>query len=693
MIGVERYTINEREDNMKRLLALLLSLMLLLGLAPALASQDAPLTRAQAAVLLQDLFTLAPWQTLNLPGFETTPRDLGYTATNGAIKSANVMPAAKDSVQLEQHAAIETVINAGLMGLDEDRLSFKPFNTISATDFLTALAQGYIGPDLQADALKQATELGIIVADQLSDEPIGQAAAQALVDTLKADTQVLSIFATSDIHGNWLPYKSADSNFQIGSAARIKTILGDIRAKLGEDNVLYVDGGDSPYNTTLANVTNGDVSVAVLNDLGLTATVLGNHDFDYSFDNLLRLAESAKYAMLSANTRYKDGHQPDTANSVYPAQLGDYLVVDKGGLKLGILGVTDDQSAATTLYSNTEHTQFDNDLEKAAEVVKLLQDEEKVDLIVALSHLHSKNKALLDQNPAIAISIGGGNDIAGRPTILNQGQYLINPGKHAEALTQINVIRYKGALTGKLINQLFLTEAYAEDEALSTIIAGYNQQVDKALDQTVGYLAQDLEWSAELVRTQSSPIARLVADALLDFFKPDGAQLCIVNGGGIRAKLDAGEVSLREITSVLPFDNNMMLVETSGQTIWDALQNGISAWPASNGKFPQVAGMRYAFKAGEPNTLSSVTLDDGSPLDLKASYKVVINSFLAGGGDGYTMFNVLDQTKEAATDVSQLVYINKTYMRDALQSYFEKHSSAETPLQVDMEASRVEIDQ
>ena len=182
----------------------------------------------------------------------------------------------------------------------------------------------------------------------------------------------------------------------------------------------------------------------------------------------------------------------------------------------------------------------------------------------------------------------------------------------------------------------------------------FNEQVNAALDVTIGYLGLNLEWSTELVRKQNSPIANLVADSLLDFFRADGAQLCIVNGGGNRANLDAGEVSMREVTSVLPFDNNMMLIDTSGQTIWDALQNGISAYPATNGKFPQVAGMTYSFKAGEPNTLLSVTLEDDSPLDLQARYKVVINSFLAGGGDGYIMLNVIDTNKEMATDVINL---------------------------------------
>lgn len=106
-----------------------------------------------------------------------------------------------------------------------------------------------------------------------------------------------------------------------------------------------------------------------------------------------------------------------------------------------------------------------------------------------------------------------------------------------------------------------------------------------------------------------------------------------------------------------------------------------------------MAGFTYAFKAGEPNELTAVTLPDGTPLDLSARYKVVINSFLAGGGDGYTMFNVLDENKEPATDVTQLVFVNKTYMRDALQSYFEANSTEDKPLEVDLNEVRVTIEQ
>lgn len=676
---------------MKKLLSTILTLILVLMLIPAASFGETNLTRENAAIMLDELFALADIHSSAVPTYETTPRNLGYTASNGAIKTENVIAAAKDCAALPSAPQIEAVINTGLMGIASDGLSFEPRKAVTKDEFALAVAKGFYGADLDVDHVALALADGVLTQDDLGTDTLTEESAQALIARIKEKLVIAAIFVTSDIHGNYIPYTSSDGNFTIGSVARIKTIMDEVEAQVGKENMLYVDGGDSPYNTTLANITLGDVSVAALNALGLDATVLGNHDFDYSFENLQRLAESADYAMLSANTKYKDGHQPEGAQSLYPTSFKAYITREIAGKKVGIFGVTDCESAATTLYLNTADIAWDDDLAKAAEVVAALKKDEGCDLVIALSHLHSKNTALVEQNADIDISVGGGNDIAGRPTIVSGSQYLVNPGKHGEAVTQINVMVYDGKITGMCYNQIFLTNAYTEDTAVKALVDEYNAKVDAALDTTIGYNAQNLEWATELVRCQNSPIANLVTDALLDFFKPDGATLCIVNGGGIRAKLDAGEVSIREITSVLPFDNNMMLVETSGQTIWDALQNGISAYPASNGKFPQVAGMRYAFTAGEKNTLTSVTLADGTPLDLKATYKVVINSFIAGGGDGYTMLNVLDTTKVMATDVTQLVYVNKTYMRDALMKYMENNSSADAPLTIDLNENRIEI--
>lgn len=673
---------------MKRVLSVILVLLLLLALAPTAAFAAEPFTRADAAVYLAEKFALADIHAKNIEGMENVPKELGYTASSDAITAKNVIAAAKDCVDLPEAPKIEAVVNALLLPLAEDGLSFNPTATITVREMATAVAKGMYGADLKIDHLQKAIDNGLFNAADITDEPITKAEVETLFAFLN-EAKIVAVFATADIHGNYIPYTSTDGKFEIGSVARIKTVMDEIRTAVGEENVIYVDGGDSPYNTTLANVTMGKVSVDALNALGLDATVLGNHDFDYSLENLLSLRDRAAYAMLSANTKFREGKNYE-GEADYP--FGDYITIEAGGMKFGIFGVTDDKSAETTLYTNTRDIEWDDDLAKATELVTKLKNEEKCDIVVALSHVHSKNTKLITDNKAVDISIGGGNDIAGRPTIINDTQYLINPSKHGEALNQINVVLYEGKMTGIVYNQIFLTDAYQENAEVKKIIDDYNAEVGKALEEVVGYSAQRLEWSTQLVRGQNSPIANLVTDALLDFFADYEPDICLVNGGGMRASIPEGAVTLKTCNSVLPFDNDMMLVEASGATVLAALENGVSYLPGLHGKFAQPAGITYTAdltkEAGK--RVSDVTLKDGTKLDPDKRYKVVINSFIAGGGDGYSMFNVLNEEAGIAEDVKIITHVNKTYMRHALQAYFEK-SSEEKPITVDLNEVRIKL--
>ena len=673
---------------MKRVLSVILVLLLLLALAPTAAFAAEPFTRADAAVYLAEKFALADIHAKNIEGMENVPKELGYTASSDAITAKNVIAAAKDCVDLPEAPKIEAVVNALLLPLAEDGLSFNPTATITVREMATAVAKGMYGADLKIDHLQKAIDNGLFNAADITDEPITKAEVETLFAFLN-EAKIVAVFATADIHGNYIPYTSTDGKFEIGSVARIKTVMDEIRTAVGEENVIYVDGGDSPYNTTLANVTMGKVSVDALNALGLDATVLGNHDFDYSLENLLSLRDRAAYAMLSANTKFREGKNYE-GEADYP--FGDYITIEAGGVKFGIFGVTDDKSAETTLYTNTRDIEWDDDLAKATELVTKLKNEEKCDIVVALSHVHSKNTKLITDNKAVDISIGGGNDIAGRPTIINDTQYLINPSKHGEALNQINVVLYEGKMTGIVYNQIFLTDAYQENAEVKKIIDDYNAEVGKALEEVVGYSAQRLEWSTQLVRGQNSPIANLVTDALLDFFADYEPDICLVNGGGMRASIPEGAVTLKTCNSVLPFDNDMMLVEASGATVLAALENGVSYLPGLHGKFAQPAGITYTAdltkEAGK--RVSDVTLKDGTKLDPDKRYKVVINSFIAGGGDGYSMFNVLNEEAGIAENVKIITHVNKTYMRHALQAYFEK-SSEEKPITVDLNEVRIKL--
>jgi 2',3'-cyclic-nucleotide 2'-phosphodiesterase (5'-nucleotidase family) len=642
-------------------------------------SEVSLLKREKAAVLLVDAFKLVEIKALDIEGFENTPKELGYESTSGAINSANIIAAAKDCIDSNNRNAVETMINSTVMELMEDGLSFDPTKTLSEKEFATYIAKALYGPDLEIDHLKKAIADGIFDSN-LSDRKITVGLAKELLKFTKSDDfQVLTMFATADIHGNLVPYTSNDRNFQIGSVARISTILNEARENLSKSNVLYVDAGDSPYNTALASLTNGEVSIAVLDRLNLDATVLGNHDFDYGFVNLLQLARHANYSMLSANTYYKD----DT----YPEELEPYIIENRGGVTVGIFGITDDESASTTLYSNTKDIKFYEDIETAKQVVGILKNKKKCDIIVALSHLHSKNKALLEQVNGIDISIGGGNDIAGRPEIINN-TWLINPGKHAEALNQINLNLYKGKLIGTLYNQIFLTEAYEEDENINKIINSYQKQVDASMSKVVGYLDNSgVEWSTELVRTQCSTIGNLVPDALLAYTKDYSTTIAFQNGGGIRAALPGGDVTLQDIYGTLPFDNEIIVVEMSGQTIWDTLENGVSSYPSGHGKFLQVAGIKYTFNASKEvgSRIQKVQLANGEDISKETTYRVVINSYLAGAGDGYTMLNLLNTGIKKADNVKVIAHLNTAFLRDALVEYFVNNSSKEKPLALDSE--------
>ena len=144
-------------------------------------------------------------------------------------------------------------------------------------------------------------------------------------------------------------------------------------------------------------------------------------------------------------------------------------------------------------------------------------------------------------------------------------------------------------------------------------------------------------------------------------------------------------MTVGDIFGMLPFDNKVTLVEVTGQTVWDALENGVDAYPELNGKFPQVSGIRYTFDGSKPagERIVSVTLADGTPLDLNAWYTLACNDFMCGGGDGYTMLNVLNpdgassNSETAAQELPgcRLVYRTNDYYRTVISQYIQEQGT------------------
>src|SRR6056297_828757 len=138
-------------------------------------------------------------------------------------------------------------------------------------------------------------------------------------------------------------------------------------------------------------------------------------------------------------------------------------------------------------------------------------------------------------------------------------------------------------------------------------------------------------------------MGNLVADAMLDRVEDQGVSIAIQNGGGLRASIDEGEVTMGEVLTVLPFQNTLATFDATGQMIIDALENGVGQVEEGAGRFPQVAGLKYTWQASaEPGSrIRSVeVMEDGewAPIDPEKVYGVVTNNYMRNGGDGYRMF-------------------------------------------------------
>lgn len=635
---------------------------------------EEPLTRSAAASLLYEAFCLVPVFSMEPAAPEanedgTMPEPLTKkfysTETTVATLDAVLMPAAPDAVGTWAETVANTVLEARLM--DQIDGAFQGDKTMTRSEFALAVMKAVYGADKEMDFLAQGKADGLLPESlTLDNTVITRGEAALLLDTATKDLTIITTMATSDIHGNMVPYTPSGSSIEVGGSARAAWLFDE--AERRNPNTLIIDGGDSPYNTDLANISLGKSSVDVMNAQGYDATVLGNHDFDYSFDNLLSLADRAEYAMLSANTYWKDG--------TYPEQFEPYIIKEVDGVKVAIVGLTDDGSKATTHYANTQDIDFHDQWEVGQEVVAKADAES--DVVILLSHLHGGNNTVPTKIDGIDMEIGGGNDIFGRPLNI-EGTVVVNPGGVGTCVNQTNLNLKDGKVLGYTFNQIILSSDVPEDAEVKAIIEDYQADLDAQMEVVIGQCASDIAWSSPLVRTQESPLGNLAADALRDYCDAD---IAIQNGGGIRAGLTAGDVTVGDVFAMLPFDNKVTLVEVTGQTVWDALENGVDGYPTTNGKFPQVSGIKYTFDGSKPagERIVSVTLEDGTPLDLDAWYTLACNDFMCGGGDGYTMLNVFNPDdgnehngETAAQDLPgcKLVYRTNDYYRTVVSEYIK----------------------
>lgn len=613
------------------------------------------LTKAEAAALLVRAFKLPEIQPMVIED-TNIEKQFSYSDPLQVIDESFTIPSAKDIVNHWGLNYIEGIIKVRADEVKEN--TYNPNDKVTKAKFADMIAKIIFGADQKIDFSKKAVELGFVTEEFTNSQDLisREEAADILYNIVSnSEFKVITVFATSDIHGHLEPYKPRDAKYDIGGLAKMSKIIKDFRQK--QPNTLLVDVGDAPYNTNITNLFEGASAIDVMNEMNYDAMAIGNHDFDFPFSVMERNAANADFQFLSANTYYNDE---------YPEFLKPSIIKEVDGVKIGIMGLTDDQSKYYTHPKNVEGITLKEQFESAQKAVNDIKGES--DIVIALAHIHGNNPVLPTKVDGIDIEIGGGQDVVGFPQDIN-GTWLISPGKHAEVLNQININVLKNEMIGFNFAHMFITENLEADEATNNIIEGYESKLDDKMKEVIGETTVELDGERQTVRLKESNLANAIADSLREL---TGADIALQNGGGVRASINGGEITMEEIYAVLPFDNTVVMVEASGETIWKTLEHGVSSYPSAAGGFLQVSGLEYTFDASkEVGSRIVEVLVDGKPIDKQKTYKVVSNDFLTGGGDKFTMLK--DETKE--------ILKTKSYLRDAFVEYLQNHKTISPQLE------------
>jgi 5'-nucleotidase len=490
-----------------------------------------------------------------------------------------------------------------------------------------------------------------------------------------ADT-TLHILHINDLHSRIQPINRFDSTCPaeddaagecFGGVARVATAIDQMRGELEGENVLVLDAGDQFQGSLMYTTYKGEVEAEFMEAIGFDAMAVGNHEFDDGPENLARFVEMVSFPVISGNLDLSQ------SNVLSDEMVPDHVVLDVNGMQVGIISALATDTAETS--SPGPAIIFQDEIDALQADVDALT-EQGVEMIIALTHVGLPTDIrIAEAVTGIDVIVGGHSHTylsADDPDRAGPYPYWItNPDGVMVPIVQAYAYsKYLGHLEvmfdddGQVIfaegNTMLLDASVEPDAEIAARVAELAGPIEEAMAEVIGSTSEFIEGSREVCRAGECPMGNLVADAMLDRVRDQGIDVAIQNGGGLRASIDAGDVTMGEVLTVLPFQNTLATFQLSGQGIIDALENGVSQVEDGAGRFPQVAGMRYVWdpEAEPGNRIVSVeieTADGFQPIDPEATYGVVSNNYMRGGGDGYAVFTTAENAYDFGPGLEQVV--------------------------------------
>ncbi len=473
----------------------------------------------------------------------------------------------------------------------------------------------------------------------------------------------LTVLHTNDFHARFEPISKYDSGCSaedntegkcFGGSARLQTAIEEARSRT--NNAILVDGGDQFQGTLFYTYYKGKLAAEMMNQMGYDAMTVGNHEFDDGPEVLRGFMDAVNFPVLMSNADVSG--EPLLAD-----KLAKSTVIERGGEKLGLIGLTPQDT--DELASPGDNIVFTDPVGAVqGEVDKLT--EMGVNKIIVLSHSgYGVDQKVAAGTTGVDIIVGGHtNTLLSNSNERAEGPYptmvgstaIVSAYAYGKFLGELNVtFDDEGNITEAKGEPLIMDGGVHEHEATKARIAEAAAPLEEIRQRVVANTAEAIDGERGSCRAMECAMGNIIADAMLDRVKDQGIEIAIQNGGGIRASIDAGDVTMGEVLTVLPFQNTLSTFQVSGETIVAALENGVSQHEEGAGRFPQVAGMTYAFDVSkEPGSRVSDVMVGGAPIDPAKMYGVVSNNYVRNGGDGYKMFRDAQNAYDYGPDLADV---------------------------------------
>lgn len=464
------------------------------------------------------------------------------------------------------------------------------------------------------------------------------------------DIEIVDIIHTTDVHGN------AEAIGSYIGYGKIAEYIDSVKKE--NDNTLVLDSGDTYEGLPYSNITKGESIVPILKAIGYDAMTLGNHEFVYNTTLRNNLIEMAEIPVVSANITDENG------NLLYD----EYIIKEIGDIKIGIFGLTTENTKNSVLRENVENIEFKNAEESAKKAVSDLKIK-GCDYIIALTHLGSADT---EGNASIKVAENvDGIDLMldGHSHVINEGTMygdtlLVASGYYGNAIGRVT-IKFNNKEDSNTQVKIVTADELSDIESnkeVDGIVAEYTEKANEFFDTVIA--TTDITWigDAATTRTQPTPLGTFIAESYRNIANAD---IGIVNGGGVRQTVNAGQVTNKDIYAVQPFANTISGYYVKGSDIIETFKESLEQW--GTGEFLQFSGIKAEYDSSTKEILN-ISLADGTPIEADKKYKVATSSFVVTNKD----FPELSVNAEYITDYG-IDY-------EITLKYIEKYGMAPVPI-------------